>query len=124
MSAAKKTTKVPRGRPVKPAAAKGIARTSVAILQRVADGETLMGARTYPHPHRFKISGVFGMGGADVALSVVDYLVSHHLIDAVPGDATRDTIFYAATDAGRQFLASPPQPDESQHDWVNETVLP
>lgn len=119
-----KSPKVPRGRAVNPSVATGPSKTSLAILRRVAAGEMLSGSRTFPYPHRFSISGIYGKGAATVALSIIDDLVSHHLIDVMPTDPKRDVLMYGVTDAGRDWLKNgAPAPDATQLDILESPAI-
>lgn len=90
------------------------------ILKRVVAGEALLGFRTFPHPFRYRLSGVNGVGACSVTQGVVQDLASLNLINDASRSSTKsDAILYVATEAGKKLATDgPPPPDDSQLDWT------
>lgn len=77
------------------------------VLRRMHEGGAFVAERTFPHPHRLKLSlKGGGWAAAEVPDAVIGFLMHHALIEAHPRDARADRIDYTLSAFGKRTALS------------------
>lgn len=76
-----------------------LSSTAIRVLRRMGEGSTFKRIRTFPFPHRYRLSKPDNTGeyAGDIAIDAVAELLEHRLLDAHQQDKMGDTVHYTLT---------------------------
>lgn len=81
-----------------------LSATAARVLKRMGEGATFRRMRTFPFPHRYRLSKPDGTGeyAGDIAVDAVAELLGHKLLDAHQKDPLGDNVHYSLTTLGAE----------------------
>lgn len=108
-----------------------LTKDAEALLRKLADGNRLTGARTFPYPHKFSLRGS-GWKETSVPVGRVSQLVESGFVEARPyggkkGEPSHtDFVEYAISEKGRRALEGGglTEPDGAQIEALPEAIRP